>query len=101
MKWLVITLSLLVIFTYSKSQVKALTENGKEVLLNANGNWQYVSTSDSSTDSSDSISTNPASFHANTASSFLVKSNVFNVGVFINPKKWVVAPHKSNEVNLE
>jgi hypothetical protein len=101
MKRLAITLSLLVIFTYSKSQVKALTENGREVLLNANGTWQYVSASDSSTDSSDSISTNPASFHTAAAASFLVKSNVFNVGVFINPKKWVVTPHKSNEVNPE
>ena len=84
----------------SKSQIKALTENGRQVQLYENGTWKYL---DSSGDYSgmDSITTNPHFFGKTSLSTFLVKSNHLNVGVFINPKNWTFYPRKENETNPE
>jgi hypothetical protein len=97
---LFIILFQLLIFSSLKSQIKALTENGREVQLNDNGTWQYTST-DNDSNNSDSLVTNPISFHTTPGATFLVKSNVFNVGVYLNHNKWIFEPHKSSEVNPE
>jgi hypothetical protein len=89
-----------VIFSSLKCQIKALTENGREVQLNDNGTWQYITT-DNDSNNSDSIVTNPIYFHTTPGATFLLKSNVFNVGIYLNHNKWIFAPHKSNEVNPE
>lgn len=82
----------------SNAQIKALTETGREVLLSENGTWKYSPDSaNNDNDKSDSISTNSHSFSKTNKESFLVKSKNFNVGVYINPSKWLFSPHKENE----
>jgi hypothetical protein len=85
-----------------KAQIKALTENGREVLLSENGTWKYAN--DSATDSSANIrelSINPHPFTKSAGASFLVKSNNLNIGVFINTSKWTFTAHKDNEPDIE
>jgi hypothetical protein len=86
----------------SKSQIRALTENGRQVILFENGTWQYDGDSvNNPGDKTDSISTNSHSFSKSTAETFLVKSNIVNVGVYLNPSKWTFTSHKDNEKNPE
>jgi hypothetical protein len=84
-----------------KAQVKALTENGREVILNENGTWNYASGDTVKSNHSDSIITNPVIFHKINGATFLVKSNSVNVGVYLDPDKWIFLPHKDNQVNPE
>lgn len=73
------------------AQINAITETGDEVLLYHDGTWQYAN--DSVSDSY-AIPINETKFEKSTESTFLVKSNNLNVGIYINPKKWSFA--KSN-----
>jgi len=93
---------LLISFNVSKAQINALTDDGKQVILNTDGTWKYASPvvlGDSN--DPDSIKTNPVKFSKSPNATFLVKSNTVNVGIFINPAKWTFAPHHENEANLE
>src|SRR5258708_4975176 len=102
MKTIFFFFSLILVLNTVKAQIKALTENGKEVLLFDNGSWKYSQdSSNESTNANDSILVNPAKFSRPAGASFLVKSNVFNVGVYIDPAKWTFSRHKDNEVNPE
>ena len=93
---------LLTFSNISKSQIRALTESGREVLLFENGTWKYSQDSvNNLSDKIDSIATNSNSFSKTTAETFLVKSNIFNVGVYLDPSKWTFSFHKDNEKNPE
>ncbi|MPN10156.1 hypothetical protein SDC9_157451 [bioreactor metagenome] len=70
------------------SQTKALTENGKEVVLLENGTWKFVNESDAK--SLETISTNETLFEKSTDATFLIKSKKIDAGLFINPKKWKI-----------
>ena len=95
---LFLILGILTISATSKSQIKALTESGREVLLFDNGTWKYSQdSSNNSLNKIDSLTTNTHPFIKESSATFLVKSNIFNVGVFINPSKWTFSPHKDNE----
>lgn len=75
------------------AQIKAVTETGEEVLLYPYGTWEYLNNSDiADTD----IPTNPKLFKKEDASTFLVKSNIMNIGVWINPKEWSFEKSKDN-----
>ena len=84
------------------SQIKALTDNGREVILSYDGTWKY-SDDNSITNavSTDSLTTNKTKFTKTSQATFLVKSTIFNVGVFMNPSKWTFAAHRDNEKNPE
>lgn len=83
-------------------QIKALTETGKEVLLLDNGTWKYSNdSSNNDATKTDSIAINPHSFSKKPGQTFLVKSNNFNVGVYMNPSKWTFSAHKDNEKTPE
>jgi hypothetical protein len=69
------------------AQIKALTDEGKEVVLFENGTWKYVHDNGIST-KTDTISINPKALKKSNEASFLVKSKTFNIGIFINPVKW-------------
>ena len=88
-------LASLCVCNISQAQIKALTENGKEVTLNDDGTWRY--SDNENPGELDSISVNLNKFTKDANAKFLVKSNVFNVGVYINPSKWVFRNHKDNE----
>jgi hypothetical protein len=88
-------------FSTLSAQIKALTENGRQVVLNNDGTWKYTSDSTINKHSSDSIKLNPTKFSKSTGANFLVKSIVTDMGVYINPDEWTVAGHHENEVNPE
>src|SRR5882757_7906293 len=95
-------LCILTISNISKSQTKALTENGREVILFENGTWKYSGDSSNKTLTPiDSLTINKNKFAKTTGATFLVKSKIFNIGVFINPAKWTFSSHKDNEKNPE
>lgn len=75
-------------------QISAITENGDEVSLYLDGTWQYKN--DSLTESIE-IPVNPNEFVKSKKSSFLLKSKKFNIGIWIDPKKWKVEKNKDNE----
>jgi hypothetical protein len=84
------------------SQTKALTENGQEVILFENGTWKYLNADSNNTrNSSDTLNLNQNKFHKPTSSTFLVKSKILNVGVFINPTQWTFSGRRDNETNPE
>ncbi len=69
------------------AQIKAVTNNGDEVILNTDGTWKYVN--DSLNDAGKSkVDTSKISYNKNAAASFLVKSNRVSYGVYLDPKKW-------------
>lgn len=95
-------LCVLTITISAKAQTRALTDNGREVFLYENGTWKYSQDStDTKSVSTDSLSINKDKFVKSNQSTFLVKSKVFNVGIYINPTKWTFAAHKENEKNPE
>jgi hypothetical protein len=82
----------------SKAQISAITDNGKQVILYKNGTWKYLADSTANGNStSDSLKLNPVKFSKSASETFLVKSTIFNIGVFMDPHKWTMAPHRENE----
>ncbi|MDB4926365.1 hypothetical protein [Mucilaginibacter sp.] len=87
-------------FNISKAQIKALTDNGRQVVLYDNGTWKYEDNSVTKK-SSDSIKLNPIKFSKSPGATFLVKSTIVNIGIYIDPNKWTFAGHHDNETNPE
>jgi hypothetical protein len=77
----------------SMAQTEAVTSSGDKVLLYDDGTWAYAS--DIEIESTE-IKTNKTEFFVPDGSSFQVKSNVVDVGVFLNPKKWGFEKATSN-----
>ncbi len=69
----------------SNSQIKAVTENGDEVILYDDKSWKFIN--ENINKEFDSSKSYPVYYHDEN-STFLLKSNVNNVGVMIDPKKW-------------
>ena len=84
-------LSCLVILSYA--QTKAVTENGDEVILYDDGTWKAIDAGAGD----EVIKTNPAKFTKEKSSGFLLKSNKFNVGFWLNAKKWSFEKGDNNE----
>lgn len=82
----IITFLFITIYSLSSSQVKALTEDGKEVVLFDNKTWRFVNETDEKT--LDGIETNETAFVKSKESTFLLKSKKIEAGIYINPKKW-------------
>jgi hypothetical protein len=77
------------------AQQKAVTENGEEVLLYADGTWQYASEKIDS--AALQIAVNPYQFVKGDKSTFLLKSNKVPVGIWLDPKKWNFKKSTNNE----
>ena len=71
------------------AQQRALTEDGKEVVLFDNGTWKFVNESDAK--ALETIITNNNLFEKSRNASFLMKSKKLDVGVYFDPKKWKLA----------
>lgn len=84
----------------SNAQINALTENGKQVTLFENGTWQYANSAMQS-NKGNPITVSPIIYAKSPKATFLVKSNVVNTGVYIDPEKWTFAPHNDSETNPE
>ena len=81
-----ITVLFFIFYCLTFSQVKALTEDGKEVVLFDNKTWRFVNESDEKT--LDEIPTNDAPFTKSAGATFLLKSKKVDAGIYFNPKKW-------------
>ena len=77
-----------------QSQISAITETGDEVVLYNDGSWIYT---DQFLNEVTEIKTNPYKFTKDRKSTFLLKSKVFNLGIYINPKDWTF--EKGGEIN--
>lgn len=75
------------------AQKKAITDTGEEVILYQDGTWKYVNAADSAR----VVGTNNTPFVKPATNTFLLKSKKFNIGFWINPKKWKVQTEKNNE----
>lgn len=76
------------------AQQKAVTDSGEEVILYADGTWRYLN---DSARVEEEIPLNPKTFTRSPGNSFLVKSTRFNVGTWVNPKKWSFKKATGNE----
>ncbi|GAB0155794.1 hypothetical protein CHRYSEOSP005_10560 [Chryseobacterium sp. Alg-005] len=85
MKKIILLASVIISFSV-KSQIKALTEDGKEVVLLDNKTWKYVNESDEKT--LETISNNEQPFEKSKDATFLIKSKRIDAGLYYNPKKW-------------
>lgn len=83
------TLSFLLINILLFCQTKALTEDGKDVLLLDNGTWRYVNLTDSL--ALQMIKTNPTLFAKSKASTFQIKSKKLDIGLYLNTKIWRIS----------
>lgn len=77
----------LIIFSVQlvNAQINAITETGDEVILYDGGTWKYLNDSNIETTE---ITVNNKEFIKDEKSTFLVKSNKLNIGIWINPKSW-------------
>lgn len=98
MKKIILSLSVIVSL-FAKSQTKALTEDGKEVILFDNKTWKYVNDSDEKT--LQTISTNEQSFEKSKGASFLIKSKKIEAGLYFNPKIWKITKSPFNYPSIE
>lgn len=90
-----ITLILLTFtFTNLTSQTNAVTEYGDQVILYDDGTWEFT---DEELNVEVEIKENPNPFLKPDKSNFLLKSNQFNVGIWLNSKKWKFTKAKDNE----
>lgn len=94
MKKLVITVIAILFSNVLFSQIKAITETGDEVILYKNGSWVYV---DGSKAEAKELAVNKTKFKKDDLSTFLVKSNKINIGIWINPKEWSFSKEGNNE----
>jgi hypothetical protein len=75
------------IFLYwiSTAQISAVTEYGDQILLMDDGTWKYL---EENIIIKDELHLNPKEFSKPENAEFLLKSKVFNVGIWLNPKEW-------------
>lgn len=94
MKRLLFSISFFVLSIMCFGQKKAVTENGEEVILYGDGTWKYAA---DSVIEKKAISLNPKIFRKAASSTFLLKSTKFNIGVWLDPKKWSFKKAENNE----
>jgi len=82
------------LISVSFGQKKAVTETGEEVILYTNGTWKYLN---DSAGSNSEVKTNPKIFKKSANATFLIKSKKFNIGLWVDSKKWSFKKATSNE----
>src|SRR5690606_4683266 len=76
-----------------QAQIKAITDQGDEVILYTNGTWKYLNKiPDAST-----IQENSTKFTNSESAGFLLKSKILKVGFWLDPQKWSFKKAVSNE----
>ncbi len=92
MNKILITLGTLFFAIVSNAQIKGITETGDQVILYDNKTWKY---SEDSLNINTKIRINDKLFSKDKKSSFLVKSEKSNIGIWINPMEWSFTKAKS------
>ena len=81
---------------YTNAQINAVAEEGEQVILNDDRSWIYL---DREEEPDKEIPTNPKKFEIVKNSTFLLKSTVCNMGIWINPKKWRFTKSEDDEAS--
>ena len=84
-KSLICLLAGLFIVNTSCAQIKAVTENGDEVILNKDKTWAYI---DNTITEETVIPLNTDTFEKTNSQTFLLKSKINSAGIWLNPKAW-------------
>jgi hypothetical protein len=87
---------LLLASLHTSAQIKALTDDGREVILYKNGTWKFLKGDQAK---QDSIRISGKTYSKIPAQTFLVKSKVADVGIYINPQDWKFKIGTSNGDN--
>jgi hypothetical protein len=93
-KFVIPAIVLLFTSIHAEAQKTAVTDNGDQVVLYADGTWKAIDT-DSSLQPQIAVNATPFIKSAN--AQFLVKSSKANVGIWINTKKWTFRKGGVNE----
>ncbi|HYW96624.1 MAG TPA: hypothetical protein VE870_13605 [Bacteroidales bacterium] len=93
MKNILLLFALLQSGIFAMAQMKAVTENGDQVILYDSGTWEYE---DKSVDPEVEIPVNTAEFKKGASSSFLLNSTKNRTGIWLDPKKWTFKKAGSN-----
>ncbi|MDH5178365.1 MAG: hypothetical protein OEZ39_06910 [Gammaproteobacteria bacterium] len=72
---------------------KAITDDGREVMLYDSGSWKYL---DEKYNQLPDITYNSKKFHKSNNAKFLLKSKKNDIAVWLDAKKWNFSPSKSN-----
>ena len=89
---------LIFVTSVSNSQIKAVTENGDEVVLYDDKSWKFIN--ENINNEFDSSKNYPVFYHDEN-STFLLKSNINDVGVMIDPKKWSFNKSSTDDSEFE
>lgn len=94
MKHVLLTAIILLGFLSVKAQMRGVTEFGEPILLYDDGTWEY------STDSTETaeIPVNLTPFFKSKASTKLYKSEKLNIGVYVDPSKWILEDKNEGDV---
>jgi len=95
----IILFAFIAISLSTKAQTKAMTEDGKEVVLFDNKTWKFVNESDEKT--LETISTNEQLYEKNKEATFLVKSKKVEGGLFYDPRVWKIIKTDLNFPSIE
>lgn len=91
----IILLSLIVFFPQLLlAQINAVTQTGDEVMLYKDGTWKYLN---DFAETETMIPINNIEYKKTNNLTFLVKSNRFNIGLWINPKEWTFVKGTNND----
>ena len=94
MKKILFAAALTVCCGITNAQIKAITENGEEVVLFEDGQWEYIEGTEVA---EAEILMNPLKFVRPATSAFLLKSTKFNIGVYLDSKIWTIEKGKGDE----
>ncbi|MDP5157275.1 MAG: hypothetical protein NWQ07_01695 [Flaviramulus sp.] len=76
------------------SQTNAVTDYGDRVVLYDDGTWKYIDGKDIEIKE---IPINPNPFKKDETSTFLLKSSIFNVGIWLDTKEWKFNKANNND----
>lgn len=94
---LLMTILALTFSLNASSAQKAITDDGKVVILNSDRTWQFE---DSSVNISPNTSVSSKQYNKMRSQTFRVKASPTSFGVFINPEKWTFSQDKENSRRL-
>lgn len=97
MKKLITLLALLCLVLHVHAQKKAITDTGEEIILYKNGTWKYLNDGDAP---AETVSMSSKTYKKGNDNSFLLKSNVVNMGFWIDPDVWSFKKGNGTEYDL-
>lgn len=80
------------------AQTRAITDVGDEVLLYSNGTWKYANEKAHPSSIDSVLNINKTPFVKSKLATFLVKSKIMNVGIYIVPGEWEFEKGADNEI---